>query len=72
MARELTDHDRRQLAGQWARRYPAAMLHSPYLTPAELRAAQRRVANRGRECRRAHVWLAGKGYVRPDEASHGA
>lgn len=45
----LTDHDCRQLAGRWARRWPAAMLRSPYLTEAERAKARRRVANRRRE-----------------------
>ena len=53
----LSDHDRSQLAGRWARRYPAAMLRSPYLRPDELAAARRRVQhaerNRGHRPRRA-------------------
>lgn len=42
----LTDHDRRQLAGRWARRWPKAMLPSPYLTHAERAKAWRRVVRR--------------------------
>jgi hypothetical protein len=49
----LTDHQRRQLAGRLARKYPAAMLRSPYLRPDEIRAAERRVRNAQREAKDA-------------------
>lgn len=46
-------HDRTQLAGRWARKYPEAMLRSPYLRPDERAACQRRVEHRRRERERA-------------------
>lgn len=51
----LSDHERRQLAAQWARRWPAAMVRSPYLTDAERRAARRRASSaRSRATRAAN------------------
>ncbi len=49
----LTRHDRTQLAGRWARKYPEAMIHSPYLRDDERAACQRRIEHRRRERERA-------------------
>jgi hypothetical protein len=49
----LTDHQKRQIAGRWAKRWPKAMQRSPYLTDAERAACVRRVRNAARERRDA-------------------
>jgi hypothetical protein len=49
----MTEHKMRQLAGRLARKYPAAMLNSPYLRPDERAKCARRVANARREAKDA-------------------